>query len=157
MAVTGLKQTIEAFKRLEKDIQDDVLDAVEETTLLIQRQAISNAPAAGDQVATTYGTKKNTDPINQYIFSEFRNQGLTGTVGIERNATEMAIYLEFGTGVSAAGYVPTLPKEFQEVARKYYINGLGKIIKHPFLLPAYFQHSPELVKKIKTILKNVKF
>lgn len=156
MAVSGLNRLMRRFEQLPKEIQEDVRDIVEETTLAIQREAIQNAPAAGDSVATQYGTQKINTGINQFIGASISPTGLSGEVFIESGASEMAIYIEFGTGVSAANYVPTLDLEFQAVAKKYYINGKGTLIKHPFLLPAWFKHEPTVVPKIKKALENIK-
>lgn len=156
MPVKGLALTVSALKRYSKEIQEDVKDAVEETTNLIERDAINNAPAAGETVKTKYGTQRIETGINQFIFSRIINNGFSGQIGIEGRASNLAIYLEFGTGSSAAGYVPALDPEFQTIARRYYINGKGTLIKHPFLLPAYFAHAPKLVDKIRKILKSKK-
>lgn len=156
MSVKGVALTVQAFNRYAKEVQEDVKDAVEETTIAIERQAISNAPAAGEIVKTKYGTQKINTGINQYIFSSIKNSGYTGEIGIESGASLLSLYLEFGTGSSAAGYVPTLDPEFQTIARRYYISGKGTLIAHPFLLPAYFQHAPKLIDKIRKILKSKK-
>lgn len=156
MAVKGLNLTLNALKKYSKEVQEDVKDAVEETTLAIQRKAIDRAPAAGDALKTTFGSQKNSTGINQYISSKFTNNNFTGEVFVDSGATNLAAYIEFGTGRSAAGYVPTLPTEWQEVARKFYINGKGTLIKKPFLLPSYFDEAPKLEKKIRKILKSKK-
>ncbi len=156
MAVFGHKRLMKRFEQLPKEIQEDVRDIVEETTLAIQRQAIQNAPAAGDSLATTYGTQKINTGINQFIGARFDKGGLSGEVFIEAGAGPLGIYLEMGTGISAAGYVPTLAPEFQAIAMKYYINGKGTLIKHPYLLPAWFQFQPTVVPKIKKALKGLK-
>lgn len=156
MSVTGLDRLRRRFEQLPKEIQEDVKDIVEETTLAIQRQAIQNAPAAGDNLQTTYGTQKINTGINQFIGASIEKSGLSGEVFIEAGAGPLAIYVEFGTGVSAAGYVPTLDPEFQAIAKKYYINGKGTLIKQPFLLPAWFQYQPTVVPKIKKALENIK-
>lgn len=156
MAVKGLQQVLNNFKQLEEVIQEDVRDAVEKWTLVIQREAMDAAPAAGDTLKTTYGTQKNETGINQYIYASFdiSNKGMTGQVGIDGNASKLAAYIEFGTGVSAAGYVPTLPKEWQEVARTYYVNGKGTLIKQPFLLPAFFNNQFKFLYDMKKVLKS---
>lgn len=158
MPVKGLQLTVTALKRYSKELQEDVKDAVEETTLLIQREAIMKAPAAGDQLKTTYGFQKNSTGINQLIFASFpvSSKGFTGEVSISDTAGNLPVFVELGTGLSAAQYVPTLPKEWQEVARRYYVNGKGTLIKQPFLLPSFFEQAPKLIDKIRTILKNKK-
>lgn len=156
MAVLGYKRLMKRFEQLPKEIQEDVKDIVEEATLNIQRQAIQNAPAAGDQLATTYGTQKINTGINQFIGSSIDKGGLAGSVFIESGASELAAYIEFGTGVSASGYVPTLDPEFQAIAQRYYVNGKGTLIKYPFLLPAWFKYQPTVVPAIKKVLENIK-
>jgi len=164
MAVTGYKALMKRFEQLPKEIQEDVRDIIEDATLNIQRQAIQNAPAAGDRIPLnsssisrgTENTQKINTGINQFIGSSINNNGLSGEVFIEAGAGPLAIYIEFGTGVSAANYVPTLDPEFQAVAQKYYINGKGTIIKQPFLLPAWFKNEPTVIPKIKKVLKDIK-
>jgi hypothetical protein len=64
------------------------------------------------------------------------------------------VYVEFGTGSSAAAYIPTLPKEIQEYAKQFYINGQGTMIKQPYLIPAFLRESPIFIKELEKILKN---
>lgn len=154
MAVTGLQQTLNAIRTLEKTVQEDVKDVIEDFTLRILRQAIRNAPSAGENVATTYGTQKIDSNIASYLGSEIVNNGFTGRVFLESGANELAIYLEFGTGVSAASYVPTLSAEWQAIAQRYYVNGRGTLIKHPFLLPAFFDNQFKFVYEMQRVLKS---
>lgn len=154
MGVTGMNGIQAAFNRLQVKVQEEIKDAVEETVLNIQRKAIRNAPAAGDRIATTYGSQQINTGISQFIYANFTNGGLVGEVGIDARASTFAIFVEFRTGTAAASYVATLPAEFQAVARKYYVNGLGKIIGHPFLLPAYFEERAKFVERLKEALKN---
>lgn len=156
MAVIGLSQTLAKIKQASEIIQEDVKDTVEKYTLIIQREAIKNAPAAGDMLKTRHGFQKNSTGINQFISATFevQSKGFKGTVFIESGASKLAIYIEFGTGVSAAGYVPTLPPEFQKIAMKYYINGKGTLIKQPFLLPAFFNNQIKFIKEVQSVLKS---
>jgi len=59
MAVSGLNRLMRRFEQLPKEIQEDVKDIIEEETLAIQREAIQNAPAAGDSLSTTVGSCLN--------------------------------------------------------------------------------------------------
>lgn len=154
--VKGLQQTLNSIHRFEEVIQEDVRDTVEKWTLIIQREAINAAPAAGDMLETTHGLQKNETGINQFIYASFdvRNKGMTGQVGIDGNASVMAAYIEFGTGVSAAGYVPTLPPEWQMIAKRYYVNGRGTLIKKPFLLPAFFNNQFKFLYDMQKVLKS---
>lgn len=152
--IIGVQTTLAELNRLQGEAALRVKDAVEDATLDIETEAIRNAPSAGDKLKTTYGTQDNQIGINQFISHEFSNEGFTGKVFIDQRATKLAIYIEFGTGQDAAGYVPTLPKEFQEFARKFYVNGKGTLLKQPFLLPAYFKHAPGVVEEIKKALQG---
>jgi HK97 gp10 family phage protein len=66
----------------------------------------------------------------------------------------LAAYREFGTGISAATYVPTLPQEWQDIARSFYINGKGTMVKRPFLYPAYRKNIPDLKSGLIDVLKK---
>ncbi|UON85677.1 hypothetical protein MUK70_11865 [Dyadobacter chenwenxiniae] len=63
----------------------------------------------------------------------------------------MAAYLEFGTGRHAARYVPTLLKDFQALARTFYVNGKGTLKEHPYLIPAYMQEGARLKERLKNM------
>lgn len=152
MAVKGLQKLINDFKNLEQDVQKEVKQLIGLYTNLIETEAIKNAPGVNNQVATQNGTQTLSVNIPQFIFSKIINEGYTGIVGLESNASLLAIYIEFGTGASAAGYVPTLPKEFQDIAQNFFINGRGTLIKKPFLLPAYFKYQDEILNEFKDFL-----
>lgn len=152
--ITGIDKLLRRLNQLDKGLEDGIKDVVEDITLLIQRQAVNNAPVAGETVATKYGTQKINTGISQLIDIRYENNGYIGVVFVSNTAGPLPIYIEFGTGTSAAGYVPTLPKWAQDVARKYYINGKGTLIKQPFLLPAYFQYAPALYEKLKKLVNT---
>lgn len=154
MAVKGLQQTLNSIRNFQEVIQEDVKASIEKWTLIIYREADRNAPGPGDQLKTTYGFQKNETGINQFLYSEITPDGLTGIVGIELGASKLAIYIEVGTGKSAAGYVPTLPPEWQAFAKRYYINGKGTLIKHPFLLPAFFNNQFKFLYDMQKVLKS---
>lgn len=156
VTISGADKLIKRLGTISKELEIDIKDIVEEVTLLIERQAIANAPVAGQELPTKYGSQRNQTGINQLIGARFENNGFIGTVFVSASAGNLPIYIEFGTGSSAAGYVPSLPDWAQEIARKYFVNGRGTLIKQPYLLPAYFQHSPELYRKLKELVKRQK-
>lgn len=147
---------IAAFKSLSANLQTQIKDAVEDSTKDIELAAIRKVPAAGDPLKTTYGFQENNTGINQLIHSIFEDQGFTGLVYVDLSASKLAAYIEFKTGQAAGAYVPTLPPEWQQVARRYYVNGRGTLIGQPYLLPAFFEQSPKLMTKIVQILKKAK-
>lgn len=66
----------------------------------------------------------------------------------------MPVYLEFGTGVSAGYYVNMLPKEWQDAARKYYINGKGTTQAHSYLFPAWNARGTKYIDRVKEVLRK---
>lgn len=77
------------------------------------------------------------------------------------NLTSIAVgapyapYLEFGSGNFAKEYVSTLPKEWQDEAMRFFINGEGRTQAHPFFYPAIQQHAPELMPEIEKELSKL--
>ncbi len=153
--IKGLQSVFDSFNEFEKEIQSIIKELVNDFTKIIELQAKKLVPSAGQPLQTSTGRKETLNVnLANFIFSEITNNGLTGIIGIDNSASELAIYIEFGTGTSAANYVPTLPTEFQEVAKQYYINGRGTLIKSPFLIPSFFQYSEEFKKELYTELTN---
>lgn len=60
-----------------------------------------------------------------------------------------AAFIEFGTGIFAASYVPTLPQEWQKLAKTFYISGKGRGRQHPFLFPAIQINIEKLKERLK--------
>lgn len=67
--------------------------------------------------------------------------------------SDYAAYLEFGTGQFAAAYVPTLPKELQEYAMTFFVNGKGHLPARPHLVPAFERAIKELKEHLKAYSK----
>ena len=87
------------------------------------------------------------------IKSEFRNNDLTGEVGVwgENN---LAAYFEFGTGLSAREILAPYPEWIREIAWKYYINGLGTLKGKPYLYPSVLKNTEIFNKKLYEIVKE---
>ena len=60
-----------------------------------------------------------------------------------------AAFIEFGTGIFAASYVPTLPQQWQKLAKTFYISGKGRGKQHPFLFPAIEINIEKLKDRLK--------
>lgn len=134
MAVRGLNTTIQRLRKMDARIQQEVKEEIFDTGQQIAAEATSRAPKS------------------IVVNSESRRSGYA--VAIKANAGKLAAYVEFGTGLSAAAYVPTLPKEWQSLAMLYYVNGEGKMQKQPYLYPAYFRNVPILLKNLQAMLKR---
>lgn len=135
--ISGLSGLQKKLGSLSKKVQDEVKLQVLDSATQIQMDAINAAPA---------GLKGRIDSTPQ-------NNGFASEIGVQ-SSTNIPVYVEFGTGTSAAEYVPTLPKEIQEYARQFYVNGKGRIIKQPYLIPAFLRESPLFITELEKILKK---
>ena len=132
--MSGLKKKLSTMSvKVQEAVKLQVLDSATE----IQMNAINAAPA---------GLKGRIDSVPL-------NNGFSSEIGVQ-SSTNIPVYVEFGTGASAASYVPTLPKEIQEYAKQFYINGQGTMMKQPYLIPAYLRESPVFIKELEKILKK---
>ena len=64
--------------------------------------------------------------------------------------------MEFGTGLSAREILsnPTYTEEVRSLARTYFRNGKGRIIGQPYLMPAFFRNTANLVQNLVTEITN---
>lgn len=144
------------------NFEKEVKEIVELNTGDMEMEAIRLSPGGGDLIRTQHGSENQQDiargrswvPISQAIGYKLTNNGFTGTVFVERSAGELAAYVEFGTGQSAATYLATVPPEWKAVAQRYFINGRGTIVNQPYMLPAFMKHKEQFVKDLKDAIKN---
>lgn len=81
--------------------------------------------------------------------SIFQEPGrLSSTVGA---SADYAAYVEFGTGPYAAKYVSILPKQWQELAMTFYVNGKGRLPAHPYLYPSFNKAKDKLIEDLNKI------
>jgi hypothetical protein len=135
--ITGMPALKKKLSSMSANVQKEVKLQVLDSSTMIQMNAINAAPA---------GLKGRID-------STPKNNGFAAEVGVQ-SSTNIPVYVEFGTGESAAAYVPTLPQEIQEYARQFYVNGQGTLIKQPYLIPAFLRESPIFIKELENILKK---
>jgi hypothetical protein len=132
--MSGLKKKLSSMSaKVQKEVKLQVLDS----STTIQMNAISAAPA---------GLKGRID-------STPSNNGFAAEVGVQ-SSTNIPVYIEFGTGASAASYVPTLPQEIQEYALMFKTQTPGRMMKQPYLIPAFLRESPIFIKELEKILKK---
>lgn len=136
MQIQGLNEFVKKLKAIPKKVEDRLKLEILDSCTQIEIDAVAAAPI---------GVKQRIDKL-------ISKNGLSGSVMVQGSV--IYVYLEFGTGASAAEYVPTLPKEIQEAAMKFYINGEGKLKKHPYLIPAYLKEKPKFIEAIEKILKE---
>jgi hypothetical protein len=146
MAVT-VKGLDAALKDLDKQ-SDIVIEAVKDilasTATDIEIEAIRNAPSSWQ------GQPLN---IKQRIDKVVEEGGLNWRVGVQSGdpVFEIEAWLEFGTGLSAREILsnPQYTQEVRDIARRFYRNGQGRIIGQPYLMPAFFRNTANLVTDIK--------
>lgn len=140
----------------------EVKDIVELNTGDLEQQAIADAPGPGDLIRTEFGTQtqdeirgnRNWTPISQSIGYKIIDGGLKGVVMVADVAGELAAWVEFGTGQSAATYLATVPPEWRAEAQKYYLTGKGTIVNQPYIYPAFMKYKEQFLKDLKQAIKE---
>ena len=154
MAVTvkGLDAAIKELNKQEQIVIDAVKDILASTATDIELEAIRNAPSVWE------GQPLN---IKQRIDKVVEEGGLNWRVGVQSGdpVFEIEAWLEFGTGLSAREILsnPQYTQEVRDIARRFYRNGKGRIIGQPYLMPAFFRNTANLVTDIENeINKDLK-
>lgn len=126
-------------------IVDAVKDVLAETATSIEFEATLNAPSSyqiGD-------ASINLSFIGQKINKKGFNDGLYWNIGLDVPSTgeQWEAWMEFGTGLSARDILsnPQYSAEVREIARRFYRNGKGRIIGDPYLMPAFYRNTANLV------------
>jgi hypothetical protein len=65
-------------------------------------------------------------------------------------------YFEFGTGRFFRDYRSQLTPEWIIIANQFYVNGLGRLDKIPYLYPSFNEVRPKLFKRIIDLFKEIK-
>lgn len=146
MAVTvkGLDAALKDLDKKEDLVIDAVKDILASTATDIEIEAIRNAPSVWEGLPLS---------IKQRIDKVVNDNGLSWRVGVQSGDSnfEIEAWLEFGTGLSARQILsnPQYTPEVREVARRFYRNGQGRIIGQPYLMPAFFRNTANLVVDIE--------
>ena len=152
MAVTfkGLDQALAYVKQKENAMIEAVKDVLANTATDVEKQATASAPSQWE------GYPLN---IKQKIGKKSSNNGLLWQVGIDVPTTgeQWEAWMEFGTGLSAEQILknPTYSEEVRTLARSYFRNGKGRIIGQPYLMPAFFRNSSNLVNEMVSEINKV--
>lgn len=143
--VKGLDEARRDLFKKRQLIADSVKDVLAETATNIEIEATRNAPSSyqiGD-------ASINLSFIKQKINKKASNDGLYWQVGLDVPSTgeQWEAWMEFGTGLSAEQILknPTYSEEVRTLARTYFRNGQGRIIGQPYLMPAFFRNTANLV------------
>lgn len=143
--VKGLDKARRDLFKKRQLIVDAVKDTLANTATSIEIEATTNSPKSyqiGD-------ASINLSFIGQKINKKGFNDGLYWSVGLDVPATgeQWEAWMEFGTGLSAQQILsnPQYSQEVRTIARTFYRNGQGRIIGRPYLMPAFYRNSDNLV------------
>lgn len=152
MAVTvkGLDQALAYIEKKETEIIEAVKDVLANTATNVEKQAITSAPTQWE------GYPLN---IKQKIDKKSSNNGLLWQVGVDvpTSGEQWEAWMEFGTGLSAREILsnPQYSQEVRALARTYYRNGKGRIVGQPYLMPAFYRNSANLVNDMVDEINKV--
>jgi len=144
VTVKGLDAALKDLDKQEDIVIEAVKDILASTATDIEIEAIRNAPSNWE------GQPLN---IKQRIDKVAEDNGLSWRVGVQSGdpVFEIEAWLEFGTGLSAREILsnPQYTQEVRDIARRFYRNGQGRIIGQPYLMPAFFRNTANLVTDIE--------
>ena len=152
MAVTfkGLDQALAYVKKKETAMVEAVKDVLANTATDVEKQAIASAPTQWE------GFPLN---IKQKIDKKSSNNGLLWQVGVDVPTTgeQWEAWMEFGTGLSAREILsnPQYSQEVRDIARRFYRNGKGRIVGNPYLMPAFYRNTANLVNDMVDEINKV--
>jgi hypothetical protein len=144
--VKGLDKAIaDLNKKFINSVYPAVRDTLESTAIDIEIEATRDAPSSYQIGDATI----NLSFIKQKINKKVSNNGFSWNVGLDVPTTgeQWEAWMEFGTGLSAREILsnPQYSQEVRTIARTYYRNGKGRIIGQPYLMPAFYRNTANLV------------
>ena len=135
VGVKNLAVVTNAIKKYGERVQRDVQDEIAKQTTNITLEADNKKPDG--------------------IFINNKITPMTGIVMASAYVNDkIAAYIEFGTGRFASELLTRYPKEVQDLARQYYVNGQGRLPYKPYLIPAFLRYRAEFLKNVKKIVKS---
>lgn len=133
--IKGLDATLKGVDNKLKEVERELQDELNAWALLCSAEAKIRAPKDKGHLAGAINPKFET---------------LAASVTV---AVFYAAYVEFGTGLYARKHLPSLPKDWVDYAKNFYVNGEGRIRAHPYLFPAYEHTINDLKKNLKSLFK----
>ncbi len=143
--VKGLDKALSDLDKKRDDIIEAVKDVLAETATNIEIEATRNSPKSYQIGDATI----NLSFIGQKIDKKAFENGLFWNVGLDVPSTgeQWEAWMEFGTGLSAREILsnPEYSQEVRTIARTFYRNGKGRIVGVPYLMPAFYRNTDNLV------------
>jgi hypothetical protein len=147
--IKGLNKALKDLDKKEQIVIDAVKDILENTATDIEIEATRNAPNSYQIGNATI----NLSFIRQKIDKKVFENGLLWNVGLSvpTSGEQWEAWMEFGTGLSAREILsnPQYTQEVRDIARRFYRNGRGRIIGQPYIMPAFFRNTANLVTDIE--------
>lgn len=160
VTIKGLDKALADLDKKSDAVVQAVKDVLADTAKNIEYDAKINATRS-IQIVREQGGKFNDLNFNQRIDTKTLEGGFGYNVGINiaDRIFEVEAWVEFGTGLSAREILgrPEYTPEIRAIAKGFWRNGQGRLIGVPYLFPAFFKHTANLVKDIEEeIAKDIK-
>lgn len=147
--VKGLDKLVKKLNKFGDDGERAVKRNIEFSATNIELNAIRRAPFEIAGIPT--GIKQKIDKI-------ISNGGLTAKVGVQ-GSDPFPLYVEVGTGLNFIELVNSDPVNYDEdikdLARQFYVNGLGTLPARPYLFPSFFEERVKLIEELKKDLTEL--
>lgn len=162
VTIKGLDKALKDLALQEDKVIQAVKDVLADTAKSIELDASQNAVQSiqimRGQLPERLGQDLN---FSQRIDTVVDDNGFSYRTGLQSGDPDFEIeaWTEFGTGLSAKEILgrPNYTPEIREMARAFFRNGRGTIIGVPYLMPAFFKNTANLVTEIENeINKNTK-
>lgn len=160
VTIKGLDKALSDLDKKSEAVIQAVKDVLADTAKNIEYDAKVNATRS-IQIIRDQDEQFNDLNFNQRIDTKTLEGGFGYNVGINiaDPILEIEAWTEFGTGLSAREILgrPEYTPEIRAIARTFFRNGKGTIVGVPYLFPAFFKNTANLVKDIEEeITKDIK-
>lgn len=160
VTIKGLDKALADLDKKSDAVVHAVKTVIQETAEAIELDASNNA-VRSIQIVRQLGGPFNDLNFSQRIDKVPIEGGLGANVGINiaDPIFEVEAWVEFGTGLSAREILgrPEYTPEIRAIARTFFRDGKGRLIGVPYLFPAFFKNTANLVKNIEEeIAKEIK-
>lgn len=143
--VKGLDKALADLDKKGDAIVEAVKDTLATTATDIEIQATTNSPKSYQIGNATINLSFIGQKINKTVY----DNGLTWKIGLDvpTSGEQWEAWMEFGTGLSAREILsnPEYSSEVRNIARTFYRNGKGRIVGEPYLMPAFYRNTANLV------------
>ena len=146
---TNITSTVELdLKKYKDKTIESIMKEIDFVITHTEREAIAALKAVTkDQLARD--SKQDVKFIT--IDGKITDKGLTGTVGVEGGESDLAAYIEFGTGLSAQQILAPYPQWVRDIAMEFWKTGKGTLKGTPYLYNNFLKNLEVFKKNITSI------